>query len=716
MKISVKTHLSGEAVFRAVFLVLLSLFTGLYIELFGEAWAMSFGARIGFAESPLSIGAIARVALFSAGCAAGLILLLKKFAFLPRLIHRKRYLLSAVLLVLLVVFKASGSSLSCWNAYLRVPARPLDGNAPLIGFPRFIRSDEWAAFTPFCLSQTENGFAPISSIIRGVPTDVTTVYGVPSLAIVTLFRPFQWGYFFLGAERGLSFYWCGRLIALFLACYECARVYTKDNRYLSASAAVIITFSATVQWWFSTNGFVEMLIFFQLLMVLIRKYMVCRSTRVRVFCALGMVECVGGVVFTYYPAQEVPVIWLAAVMGIVLIIRLWKEFDFSPRRECAILLPAVALLGALSAGILLFSRNTISIIANTVYPGIRLQTGADLAPRCLVASLQSLFLPLNESAIVGNACEASMIFSVLPFGTLLGACHGIRKKDPLCIGLTMLQVFFLVFYLFGVPLWLARLTLMNNVTCGRLLPVMQILELILFLCGLALTERELRFRTGVILAAAASLLYTFAAFRQQPDFLQPVYIAMALAAGFLLWYGFLRHRDRLGRQILLFSCAGVIGLSGLAVNPVQIGAKAIYDNELISSIREIREDDPDALWAVAGSGFPIGNLPIMAGARTFGSTNVYPSLELWQKLDPDGQYEDIYNRYCHIRLDLTTAETFLSLLGPDYIQVSISVDDLQTLGLDYIIFSEDDTLAPDLAPLFTPLTQSNGYIICRVER
>ena len=79
MKNSVKTHLSGEAVFRAVFLVLLSLFRGLYIELFGEAWAMSFGARIGFAGSPLSIGAIARVALFSAGCAAGLVLLLKNF-------------------------------------------------------------------------------------------------------------------------------------------------------------------------------------------------------------------------------------------------------------------------------------------------------------------------------------------------------------------------------------------------------------------------------------------------------------------------------------------------------------------------------------------------------------------------------------------------------------------------------------------------------------
>lgn len=44
----------------------------------------------------------------------------------------------------------------------------------------------------------------------------TMVYGQPSYAVATLFRPFLWGYLLLGAERGLAFFWDARMLCMML--------------------------------------------------------------------------------------------------------------------------------------------------------------------------------------------------------------------------------------------------------------------------------------------------------------------------------------------------------------------------------------------------------------------------------------------------------------------------------------------------------------------
>ena len=41
----------------------------------------------------------------------------------------------------------------------------------------------------------------------------------------------------------------------------------------------------------------------------------------------------------------------------------------------------------------------------------------------------------------------------------------------------------------------------------------------------------------------------------------------------------------------------------------------------------------------------------MVGAKTVNSVNVYPDLDKWHVIDPNGQYEEVYNRYAHILVD-----------------------------------------------------------------
>ena len=81
---------------------------------------------------------------------------------------------------------------------------------------------------------------------------------------------------------------------------------------------------------------------------------------------------------------------------------------------------------------------------------------------------------------------------------------------------------------------------------------------------------------------------------------------------------------------------------------------------------------------------------MVAGAPTINSTNAYPNLELWQSLDPVGQYNEIYNRYAHILVELTNSEEVVfELLQPDVFKVILPITKLPELGVLYVISIRD---------------------------
>ena len=88
------------------------------------------------------------------------------------------------------------------------------------------------------------------------------------------------------------------------------------------------------------------------------------------------------------------------------------------------------------------------------------------------------------------------------------------------------------------------------------------------------------------------------------------------------------------------------------------------------------------------------NLFPMNGLKTINSVNVYPNIELWKRIDKDGKYEDVYNRYAHIQMyiDNTTKLAEFSLQRPDSFCVKITEDDLKALGIKYVVRNvlEDD--------------------------
>lgn len=103
----------------------------------------------------------------------------------------------------------------------------------------------------------------------------------------------------------------------------------------------------------------------------------------------------------------------------------------------------------------------------------------------------------------------------------------------------------------------------------------------------------------------------------------------------------------------------------------------------------VKDSDAKDTWIVEGMGFPVINLPMMVGAPTINSTNVYPTLERWHELDPERKYDDIYNRYAHILVNIVEEEASFELIQADYFILNININYLKKLDAKYILTGND---------------------------
>lgn len=80
----------------------------------------------------------------------------------------------------------------------------------------------------------------------------------------------------------------------------------------------------------------------------------------------------------------------------------------------------------------------------------------------------------------------------------------------------------------------------------------------------------------------------------------------------------------------------------------------------------------------------------MFGAPTINSVNIYPALDRWKKLDPNGENFQIYNRYAHIRIKLGNEPTKFYPEFLDAFNLDLNVDDIPKLEIKYIMSRNHD--------------------------
>lgn len=622
------------------------------------------------------------------------------------LIYKYRFVLSFLLLIMLVSFKISGSSMGCWKLFLG------DGESGIrLGEPRVWRSDEWGTLTPLCFRQQYNtlgAYNRYSQTLGSILTDNMLVYGQPSWDILTLFRPFYWGYLFFGSERGLSWFWCSRLIVLFLSWFELGMLITDGQKKLSVMLSICVSFAPFLQWWFAINGLVEMLIY-GACFVLGSNYLVSHTFNPRkIAVAVGMAVCAVGYVLTFYPTWMVPVAW--GFVPLFLWVVIWK-FDRKVLRRVDVV-PWLLIFVITAAGLTVLAVTSWDVIKaelNSVYPGNAPSSSGGTGLWWMMKypiSLVSRF-SMNELIV-----ENSSIICFAPAGFILALWVIIKekKKDPLLILLLVMNLFLAWYYCVGIPKWLAKMLLLSFVNSNRGPQVLGFLRLTLFVRAVALKEKAPKrwlAALAAVISSAVPMRLALGFTKYEPGGLRYEYFDTAekivvvwaiLAVVFYLLY---RARKSKYTMAVLGVCTVVLA-SSIWINPVAKGVPEITKSETMQQIRDLVKEDPQAIWLVVDMAYPATNIPAMAGADCLNTTQTYPQKTRWEMLDKEGEYEDIYNRYCHIRASLGS-KTMLELVSTDYVEVILSPEDLKKLNIRYIVSTNDfdEKIAAGTTNIFT---------------
>ncbi len=304
-------------------------------------------------------------------------------------IYKWRWVIGAFVILFCTVFELHASSLSTYNVYL-----PGYDYNPLFGVSRAIRSDEYSVFTSMAFSQVAEGFPWFNDFYRGCLTDMAMIYGQPIKIFIMLFRPFQIGYLLFGAEKGLAFYWSSRLVICLLISIEFGKLITKKDIYLSMVYGILVAFSPVVQWWFSVNGLVEMLIFGQGALLLLNYYFETDIIKKKIGYVFGLVVCAGGYILCLYPAWQIPFFYVFLAYAIILIMEKYKSIRIE-KHDILMIASGIVVLVISMVFILLQSQDTIKDVMSTVYPGERSVLGGSLNEfPSLFRSWGNIFLPL----------------------------------------------------------------------------------------------------------------------------------------------------------------------------------------------------------------------------------------------------------------------------------------------------------------------------------
>lgn len=606
-------------------------------------------------------------------------------------VYKYRYLLCILVFFACIYFEINGSSIGVWNSEAFLGG---EDTGLIAGASRMARSDEWFVSTPMALSQYHNpggAFPYFSTVVRGTVTDVFLEYGQPVRDIAVLFRPFHWGYLIFSAGKGLAFFWCGRWLMLFMVSFEMGMVITEKNRALSLGYALLMVLSPTVQWWFAVNGLVEMLVYAQLSILMLRIYLTKQNTIVRAVSAEVIFICAGGFILTLYPA------WMMPIALVLLGLIIWQflenlRYCRLHKVDVLILVFEAVVFAAILAHVFLNSKGTIDALFNTVYPGSRFETGGGEGHN-LFNYLSEIWYAMLGSGTMVNVSESSQFIDFFPLCYILPLIVLIRDKvwDKLLLVLLVFGIFLEVYAVVGIPDLLATLSLMGFSTAHRTLQVAGFCNLLLLFRSISLMKKEMHPIVAGVLAILLAVGGIYQNYHIYGEFYQGrMLLAVISCLVFIpcFWY-LMGAAAEQKRSVLVCLLACIALLSGVLANPIRRGVKNVTENENILEIETVVHSDPTGVWAIEGLGVPMINAGIIAGAPTINSTNIYPDLDRWRTID-GGEHEDIYNRYAHILVSLQPeGEVSFEKIGEDYFQVNCTVADLQKMGVTYVLTGKD---------------------------
>lgn len=621
-------------------------------------------------------------------------------------IFEKRVWVALALFVFMVLNKYHFSSIEQFDWYIQ-PGEGTEYTSAVMGKSRAIRSDEWMLGVPRFLSAEYSDYGKYNEVVRAEKTTNLSASGLYR-SYSALAQPMAWGFYLFGSEYGLSFRWCFYMIFGFLFSYEFCLLLTKRKKLLSLLGASLIWFSSCNMWWSAMNWILAG----EAALVCTYYFLGEPSRKKRVLWGIGIAifgSCFA--VVDLYPAWQVPAGYLYLLILIWMLAGHWQGIKGYQWKDWAIAAGSILFLASIAGVFLLNDAEYLTDIMNTRYPGMRVSYGGKSIHQ-LLGYLPTFLMGWKDYT---NPSEAGRFASFFPIPYVLSLVWFLRsKKKDLLMGLLLGGTTFLSLYcVMELPELVAKVFLLTFSTPERtavILGYAQILLLIVMASRQAEEER-LRLPVGlavVSLTAAATLWYSKENFEGYLNILYFIAVAVVVFGAILPVISRVKESYR-SMAVAALSIFTIV--TGLSVHPLMCGLDAIKGKPAAAAVADIVESDKDGKW-LAVDDIAAGNFLIACGAPAVNSVNYIPNMELWAKLDPDGEKEEIYNRYAHIVATLTKEETDMELYQTDVINLDLSYHDLEKLGIDYIFAKKPVESQEDVA--FEALYQEAGCHIYKV--
>ncbi len=578
-----------------------------------------------------------------------LLTLLKRAPHLSVLSERGDRLLGSIFVVGLVVlfasatlFELNGSSTPLWRYFADLSA-PNAG--VLLGNPKEIRSDEYQAQTPWIMSQVARGF-PTSNPNVG-EGEMVLLNNLPARHWSMFFRPQMWAFFVADLEHAFAWYWNFKWFALLLGAFLFLRFVGKGAALPAALVALMLHFSAFIQWWFSTpTAMPEMVgaVFFGLWSIA-----VIRGTRSKAALAGAVVLLIASIqqfVFCSYPRFQLPLLYFAVFVLLSGCTR--------PRGASLVWMRIVALLvAALCSAALLVSwfqqvGPMIRRIAAQAYPGAILSVGGGIPWAVFFAPFLE-FSMTQEHVRAGamNVCGASgfLFFVPLVAATALQTVFQ-KKPDRLVIAMTLYALLLIAFMHYGVPAVVAKWTGFSRVSplmANLALAVTTFVALARHIGPVGADSQRNTPIAWMLLLFVGSVAVLYATNVAIGRFVD---LAGVIAAGVLGATVYMCLWKRWAVAAALLVLPSLIYSNGLA-NPVVHGLSGITGSELFGWCAQVEKNAPGGKWIVLGTSrrsASTAHLIKATGADVLGGTRCDADRAMVRALDPSGRYADVYNR------------------------------------------------------------------------
>jgi len=597
--------------------------------------------------------------------------------------------------------------------------------------PRAVRSDEWLVTTPMALAQlSHRPRFPVVNTNIGDGQNMLINPAIPVWHPSLLARPITWGYFLLGAQRGLAWSWWFQVFSCFTAVFLLLEIILAGRQRLAAFGA----------FWFCASAYV---VCFSLLpayyaafaaVICVAAYRLLDSSKPAVQLASGGIlgVALAGFLMLLYPPWQIPLGYLALFVFISLAYRdaLYRKlWPIGGTRALAILI-AVVIAAAVLATFIRTCLPSLRVMAATVYPGHRVSDAGTYKLRVFFRGMYNLISAYSSPSELGNQSEASSFYYFFP-PILLAMALSSRYRSRAGIVGQALAGYILLLGLFAfarVPAFVHKVFLLGYAVPARTdigFGLASIILSVIMLGGPTPAGTHARRTPDLPALSASSAPGRFSWEAAVPLMASIAFAVLILVTGLMLSLvagGFppvsatmlvalvsgLASFSLLSgkRRIFCYLVAATVIATSAFFNPLSTNIDYLYQSELAQKINEL-DSRTDAsvtnslgasapapaqkqrpLWLCYGLAYPGVQVQILGG-RALPGIQWPPQLDLWRRLDPSSDYEHIYNRYAHIQLGIDGISQGATFTNPkdDAMTVTVSPSNpvLLSMGARYVL-------------------------------